>query len=123
MEAIEWIRFMLGALLMICGLIVFLVQMIGVFRFKYVLNRMHAAALGDTLGIGCSLVGLMIINGLNFTSLKLFCVIAFLWFSSPTSSHLIARLEVATDEAREEHYKQFSIEELEEKMKREGEGE
>ncbi len=104
MEVIEWIRFIIGALFMLCGLLVFIIEMIGVFRFKYVLNRMHAAALGDTLGIGCSLIGLMIISGLNFTSLKLFCVIVFLWFSSPTSSHLIARLEVATDEEREEHY-------------------
>ncbi|MBD5521840.1 MAG: monovalent cation/H(+) antiporter subunit G [Lachnospiraceae bacterium] len=104
MEVIEWIRFVIGALFMLCGLLIFVIEMVGVFRFKYVLNRMHAAALGDTLGIGCSLVGLMIISGLNFTSLKLFCVIVFLWFSSPTSSHLIARLEVATDEEREEHY-------------------
>lgn len=110
---------------MICGLIIFLIEMIGVFRFKYVLNRMHAAALGDTLGIGCSLVGLMIINGLSFTSLKLFCVIAFLWFSSPTSSHLIARLEVATDEERKKHYRQITLGELEEdlKMKKEEEKE
>lgn len=104
MEVIEWIRFLFGALFMICGLLIFLIEMIGVFRFKYVLNRMHAAAMGDTLGIGFSLVGLMIISGLNFTSLKLLCVIVFLWFSSPTSSHLIARLEVATDEQRSEHY-------------------
>lgn len=104
MEVIEWIRFIIGALFMLCGLLIFVIEMVGVFRFKYVLNRMHAAALGDTLGIGCSLIGLMIISGLNFTSLKLFCVIVFLWFSSPTSSHLIARLEVATDEEREEHY-------------------
>lgn len=122
MEVIEWIRFIFGALFMICGLIIFLVEMVGVFRFKYVLNRMHAAALGDTLGIGCSLIGLMIISGLNFTSLKLFCVIAFLWFSSPTSSHLIARLEVATDESRKEHYEQTTLGELEKKMKKEGDG-
>lgn len=104
MEVFEWLRFIFGALLILCGLLIFLIEMVGVFRFKYVLNRMHAAALGDTLGIGCSLVGLMIISGFNFTSLKLLCVIVFLWFSSPTSSHLIARLEVATDEERGKHY-------------------
>ena len=117
MEVIEWIRFSIGALFMLCGLLIFVIEMVGVFRFKYVLNRMHAAALGDTLGIGCSLVGLMIISGLNFTSLKLFCVIVFLWFSSPTSSHLIARLEVATDEEREEHY---SLKELTDSKKKSG---
>ncbi|MCM1386767.1 MAG: monovalent cation/H(+) antiporter subunit G [Bacillus sp. (in: Bacteria)] len=115
MEIIEWIRFLAGALFMIFGLFIFLIEMIGVFRFQYVLNRMHAAAMGDTLGIACSLIGLMIMSGFTFTSLKLFCVIAFLWFSSPTSSHLIARLEVATNEDREAHYTISPLDELEAK--------
>lgn len=109
MEIIEWIRFLAGALFLVCGLLIFLIEMIGVFRFRYVMNRMHAAAMGDTLGIACSLIGLIIISGWNFTSLKLFCIIVFLWFSSPTSSHLIARLEVATDEEREKHYRIVSL--------------
>ena len=90
------------------GLVIFLIQMIGVFRFKYVLNRMHAAAMGDTLGIGCCLLGLIVMKGFSFTSLKLLLVIIFLWFSSPVSSHLIARLEVATDEEPQKHYKQLA---------------
>lgn len=117
MEVIEWVRFIFGALFLLGGVLIFLIEMVGVFRFRYVLNRMHAAAMGDTLGIACSLIGLMIISGLNFTSLKLFCVIAFLWFSSPTSSHLIARLEVATDEERREHYTVITLDELERKAR------
>lgn len=117
MAAIEWIRFLAGALLLLCGLAIFLIEMIGVFRFKYVLNRMHAAAMGDTLGIGFSLMGLIIMNGLNFTSLKLLLVIVFLWFSSPTSSHLIARLEVTTNEDEEKQYRELSLRELEEERK------
>ena len=109
MEAFEWIRFLAGAALLVCGLLVFLIGIIGVFRFKYVLNRMHAAAMGDTLGIGCCLLGLILMCGFSFTSLKLFLVIAFLWFSSPVSSHLIARLEAATDEEPQAHYRQLSI--------------
>ena len=111
MAVIEWIRFLAGALLLVLGLLIFLIQMIGVFRFKYVLNRMHAAAMGDTLGIGCCLLGLIVMSGISFTSLKLLLVIIFLWFSSPVSSHLIARLEVATDEEREKHYKQLEADE------------
>lgn len=113
MEVIEWIRFLVGAFLILCGLSIFLIEMVGVFRFQYVLNRMHAAAMGDTLGIACSLLGLIVINGINFTSFKLFCVIVFLWFSSPTSSHLIARLEVATDEEKEKHYRMVYLEKTE----------
>ena len=114
MTAIEWIRFFIGAFFLLFGLGIFAIEMIGVFRFKYVLNRMHAAAMGDTLGIGFSLIGLIVMNGLDFTSLKLFLVIVFLWFSSPTSSHLIARLEVTTDEEPEKHYRRMTIDEVEE---------
>ena len=120
MEVFEWVRFMAGALLLLCGLLIFVIEMIGVFRFKYVLNRMHAAAMGDTLGIGFSLAGLILMNGLNFTSLKLFFVIVFLWFSSPVSSHLIARLEVTTDEEKEKHYRSVKLEELEKEMSDDG---
>ncbi len=116
MAAIEWIRFLAGAFLLLFGLFIFLIEMVGVFRFKYVLNRMHAAAMGDTLGIGFSLVGLILMSGFTFTSLKLFLVIVFLWFSSPASSHLIARLEVSTDEEPEKHYRRYTIRELEQKL-------
>ena len=113
MAVFEWIRFGAGALIMLAGLGIFVLEMIGVFRFKYVMNRMHAAAMGDTLGIGFSLAGLILMSGFHFTSLKLFLVIVFLWFSSPVSSHLIARLEVTTDEEKEKHYRVVELSQLE----------
>lgn len=121
MTAIEWIRFFIGAFLLLFGLGIFAIEMIGVFRFKYVLNRMHAAAMGDTLGLGSCLLGLIVLSGLNFTSLKLFLVIVFLWFSSPVSSHLIARLEVTTDEEKEKHYGTLSLDKAEDEEKEEQE--
>ncbi|MDO4521955.1 MAG: monovalent cation/H(+) antiporter subunit G [Eubacteriales bacterium] len=113
---IEWLRFLVGALLLLSGLGIFVVEMVGVFKFKYVLNRMHAAAMGDTLGIGISLLGLIVMCGLNFTSLKLFLVIVFLWFASPASSHLIARLEVTTDEEPQKHYRKEALARLEKEL-------
>lgn len=101
----EWIRFLAGGGLLAAGLVIFVIEIIGVFRFQYVLNRMHAAAMGDTLGIGLALFGLIVMEGFDFTSLKLFLVIVFLWFSSPVSSHLIARLEVTTNEEKGKHYR------------------
>lgn len=98
MLILEWIRFAAGVGLLLAGLGIFVLQIFGVFKFKYVLNRMHAAAMGDTLGIGISLTGLIILSGLNFTSLKMALIIAFLWLASPVSSHLISRLEVTTNE-------------------------
>ncbi len=102
MQILEWVRFLLGTGLLLAGLGIFLVELYGVFKFQYVLNRMHAAAIGDTLGIGVCLTGLILLSGLNFTSVKMALVIVFLWLASPVSSHLISRLEVVTNEQLEE---------------------
>lgn len=98
MEVINWSCFIIGTILLCIGIIIFAIEMYGVFRFKFVLNRMHAASIGDTFGIGISLLGLIVMSGLNFTSLKLFLVILFLWLASPVSSHLVSRLEVTTND-------------------------
>ena len=103
MQILEWIRFVAGMVLLLIGLIFFVLQLFGVFKFKYVLNRMHTAAMGDTLGIGASLVGLILLSGWNITSLKMALIIVFLWMASPVSSHLIARLEVVTSDHLEKH--------------------
>ncbi len=98
MSAVDWIRLVIGSLFILTGMVIFFTELYGVFHFKYVLNRMHAAAMGDTLGISACLIGLMIFSGLNFTTLKMFLVIVFLWFASPVSSHVLSRLEAATND-------------------------
>ena len=98
MQILEWIRFAAGVGLLLMGLGIFMLQIFGVFKFQYVLNRMHAAAMGDTLGIGVSMTGLILLSGLNYTSLKMALIIVFLWLASPVSSHLISRLEVVTND-------------------------
>ena len=97
MNAVEWLRLIIGCLFILTGMVIFFTELFGVFHFKYVLNRMHAAAMGDTLGISACLIGLMIFSGLNFTTLKMFLIIVFLWFASPVSSHVLSRLEAATN--------------------------
>lgn len=103
MSAWEWVRLIAGGALLLCGLVIFVVEVYGVFHLKYVLNRMHAAALGDTLGIACSMLGLMVLSGLHFSTVKMALVVIFLWFASPVSSHLLARMEGATNERLGEH--------------------
>ena len=97
MEILKWLQFIMGMIFLIVGLLIFAVQVFGVFKFGYILNRMHAAAMGDTLGIGACLLGLMCLSGWNFTTLKMLLVVCFLWCASPVSSHLISRLEVLTN--------------------------
>lgn len=101
----EVIRFILGIGFIITGLLVFVVQLIGVYKFKYILNRMHAAGMGDTMGISLCLIGTMFLYGWGFTTLKVALIVAFLWLASPVSTHLISRLEVTTNENLEEYCK------------------
>ena len=94
----EWIRFVAAAGLLVLGLIFEILAVFGVNRFHRALNRMHAAAMGDTLGILFVLLGLMVLRGFSMDSLKLLTVVAFFWIASPVSGHMISRLEAMTDE-------------------------
>ncbi len=90
----EWVRFGIGSLCILCGLAIAVIAAFGLFKFRFALNRMHAAAITDTLGILMVLLGLIILRGFCFDSLKLGLIILFFWFASPVSSHLLAGLEV-----------------------------
>lgn len=103
MEMLEWIKIIIGSAFLLCGIVIFFTELFGVFHFKYVLNRMHAAAMGDTLGITSCLIGLMIFSGFNYTTLKIMLIVIFLWFASPVSSHVLSRLETATNENLADH--------------------
>ncbi len=94
----EWIRFGVAACFLVTGLFFQVLAVFGVNRFKRTLNRMHAAAMGDTLGILFVLLGLIVMRGFSMDSLKLFLVVAFFWIASPVSGHMISRLEAMTDE-------------------------
>jgi multicomponent Na+:H+ antiporter subunit G len=106
----EWVRFSLVALFLIIGIIFMVLATVGVYRFHYVLNRMHAAAMGDTLGLLSCLVGLMIFTGFSLVTLKLLLVIVCLWIASPVASHLISRLEVTTNDRIDEDCKYIKAE-------------
>ena len=97
------VRLILKAAFMVLGLFVCCVGVYGVFKLKYAANRMHAAALNDTMGISLCLVGLAISAPDVFTALKILLVVVFLWLASPVASHLLCRLEVETNEQRGEY--------------------
>ena len=89
-------RELIGFALILMGVIVMALAVLGTYRFKYVLNRMHAAAMADTLGILLILSGLMVLVGFSALFLKMLIIIVFMWMASPVTSHLIARAEVLT---------------------------
>lgn len=95
---LEFLRFVLSLALTASGLFILLSGVVGVFRFRYALSRIHAAALNDTLGIALTLLGVMVAEGFSVTTLKLLVVMLFLWVTSPVASHLIGRMEVTIND-------------------------
>ena len=75
----------------ISGVFFFLVGAIGIIRFPDFYTRMHAAGKCDTLGSLLMLFGLAIYNGLSLTSVKIMLIALFLFLTSPTATHSIAR--------------------------------
>lgn len=98
----EWI----AAICIIVGLLVFLCAILGVYRFRYVMNRMHAAALGDTMGIFLVVLGLLILGQDIFHMAKYVLVILFFWLSGPIATHMIAKVELLTNQNCEERMKE-----------------
>ena len=84
---LETIRFIIFLALFISGLFVFGVATYGLFKFDYVLNRVHAAAKCDTLASMLILLSLMVASGFNIVSLKLFLIFVFLWLTNPVATH------------------------------------
>ena len=103
MEIVSTIASVCGLLFLTAGMFFFLMQLIGVTRYKFVLNRMHAAGMGDTLALLLCMLGLICLAGIIWTSLKFALVLVFMWFTSPTSSHLISGMETLTDEGLDKH--------------------
>ncbi|MBO5159255.1 MAG: monovalent cation/H(+) antiporter subunit G [Lachnospiraceae bacterium] len=98
----EMFRFMIAAIFMFCGVFCMASAVFGMFRFRYVLNRMHTAATADTFGLLLTMIGLIIWKGFGFEALKMIIIVGFFWVSGPVSSHLIARMEVSTNKKLEE---------------------
>ena len=101
----DTIRYLIAAVLMLCGVIAGGVSILGVFRFHFVMNRMHCAAILDTISMAGILGGLMLAKASMAFTPKLLAALVVLWVGSPIASHLVAKMEIATDETAGEHIK------------------
>ena len=101
----ETIRLLAAGLLMLTGVIAGAISILGVFRFRFVMNRMHCAAILDTLSMAGILGGLMLAKASMAFTPKLLAALVVLWVGSPIASHLVAKMEIATDETAGEHIK------------------
>lgn len=103
----EWIRFWIAAVILAAGILCFVLETAGIFRFGYILNRMHAAGIGDTMGLLLIAVSLMIASGWNFTTGKLLLLIIFMWLTSPTSTHFLSMVEINTNPDIDRHVRRL----------------
>ena len=103
MMFLEWLRFILVALCMLGGMFTMIVAILGLYRFDFALNRIHSAAMGDTLSLFLFVLGLVIAVGWNVVALKLVLVLLLQWLTSPLASHMLAQFEYHAVEHLEEH--------------------
>ena len=77
--------------LLIAGSAFVLIGSFGLIHLPDFYSRLHAAGISDTLGIVLVVLGLMIQAGLGLIAVKLAFLFIFLFFTSPTATHAIAR--------------------------------
>ncbi len=96
----EWIRFGFCAFFVLCGLSAVVAAVVGVYRFKDAMCKMHAAAMIDTLALLSFVLAAVIAFGFGVENVKMLLTVLFLWITSPVNSHLLARLEYMTGGSR-----------------------
>jgi multicomponent Na+:H+ antiporter subunit G len=84
------IELLSGACLM-TGAFFFLAGTIGLLRFPDVYTRLHALAKADNLGLGFTLLGLLLVTDDTATAIKLILVWLLVLVASASVSFLIAR--------------------------------
>ena len=100
---LEWIRFGAVAFFFAVGIVILYISIFGTYRLRFALNRIHSAAMTDTLVLMLFVIALMIAEGFSFTSLKFLMAIVLQWCTSPLASHMMAKFEYLTDDRLSTH--------------------
>lgn len=88
---IEIIQEIAGYGLIAIGVFLLVSASIGMLRFPDIFTRLHAAGVADSLGAPLVVIGLMVLEGLTITSLKLLLLLILLLLTSPTACHALAK--------------------------------
>ena len=78
-------------ILIIFGTFFLFTGTVGLLRFPNFYTRMHATGKCDTLGSLLILAGLALYNGVSIGSAKIIIIAIFIFITSPTATHSIAR--------------------------------
>ncbi len=83
-DILSWICLLIGSAFL-------LISAVGMLRFPDFFTRMHAAGIADTMGIGMLILGMALQAGFSLITVKLFMILAFVMFASPTATHALAQ--------------------------------
>jgi multicomponent Na+:H+ antiporter subunit G len=83
-DIVSWLCLLSGSLLGITGAV-------GLFRFPDFYTRLHAASVTDTLSLGLIILGLILQANSWVMIVKLLLVLLILAYTSPTSTHALAK--------------------------------
>jgi multicomponent Na+:H+ antiporter subunit G len=89
LDILSWIIIVVGAGFSIVGAI-------GLLRFPDFYTRLHAAGITDTLGAWLILLGVLLQVESWLVATKLVLIVVFLFFTSPTATHALARAALAS---------------------------
>lgn len=81
----------IGDIIIIIAVVIIGIGVFGIFRFKHFYTRALVASNIDTVGYITLLVGVIIRNGFNFFSLKVFLILIITIIINPLVTHAIVR--------------------------------
>ena len=84
LDLLSWVLILVGGAFGIIG-------GIGLLRLPDFFSRIHAASLTDSICAPCIIAGLMLQSGLTLVTVKLAFLIVFLFLTSPTAAHALAK--------------------------------
>ena len=83
----EWVAVIFLAI----GLLFAALAAFGVMRLPDFYTRLHASGMGETLGLMCSFIGLMVYEGFNLTTVKLVIVFLLVFLANPIGTHILVK--------------------------------
>ena len=107
----ELARDIVAAIFILGGCFFTVVAAIGLVRLPDVYARVHSAGIADTVGVALFFVGLSLHAGFTLVTVKLMLILAFLFFTSPTSTNALANavyskgIDPVTDDEEKESSK------------------
>ena len=82
---------LLSALFVLAGGFFLVVGGIGLVRLPDLFTRLHAAGVGDTLGVGLFVLGFMFLVDFGIVTAKLALVLLFILLTGPVATHALAK--------------------------------